>query len=97
VLGVADKPRDTSVGSLAALRASGVKTIAMMTGDRRAVALRVGKILGLRPDEIHAEMPPQDEVRLVGEMTTTEKIAFVGDGVNDAAAFEEASLRQAVN
>ena len=89
---VADKLRDTSAGALAALRASGVKTIAMMTGDRRAVALRIGRALGLKPDEIYAEMLPQDKVRLVGEIAEGRKIAFVGDGVNDAAALARADV-----
>jgi heavy metal translocating P-type ATPase len=91
-ISVADKLRDTSAGALAALRASGVKTIAMMTGDRRAVAARIGEALGLKPNEIHAEMLPQDKVRLVGEMATGGKIAFVGDGVNDAAALARADV-----
>ena len=89
---VADKLRETSAGALAALRASGVKTIAMMTGDRWAVALRIGRALGLKPDEIHAEMLPQDKVRLVGEIAEGRKIAFVGDGVNDAAALARADV-----
>jgi heavy metal translocating P-type ATPase len=89
---VADKLRDTSAGALAALRASGVKSIAMMTGDRRAVAQRIGKALGLKPDEIHAGMLPEDKVRLVGEMAKERKIAFVGDGVNDAAALARADV-----
>lgn len=89
---VADKLRDTSAGAIAALRASGVKTIVMMTGDRRAVAARIGEVLGLSPEEIHAEMLPQDKVRLVGEMALAGKIAFVGDGVNDAAALARADV-----
>lgn len=89
---VADKLRETSAGALAALRESGVKTIAMMTGDRRAVALRIGTELGLKPEEIHAEMLPEDKVRLVGEMAVENKIAFVGDGVNDAAALARADV-----
>lgn len=89
---VADKLRDTSAGAIAALRAGGVKTIAMMTGDRRAVAVRIGEALGLKPNEIHAEMLPQDKVRLVGEMAIGGKIAFVGDGVNDAAALARADV-----
>ncbi len=89
---VADKPRDTSAGALVALRKSGVKFIAMMTGDRRAVALRIGGVLGLRPHEIHAELLPQDKVRLVGEIAVKGKIAFVGDGVNDAAALARADV-----
>ncbi|MDF1606828.1 cation-translocating P-type ATPase [Hoeflea sp. YIM 152468] len=89
---VADQLRDTSAGALAALRAGGVKSIAMMTGDRRGVALRVGKALALQPDEIHAEMLPEDKLRLVGELAESSKIAFVGDGVNDAAALARADV-----
>lgn len=64
---VADMPRETSAAALVALRRSGVRTILMMTGDRRPVALRIGAELGLRDDEIHAEMLPEDKVRLVAE------------------------------
>ncbi|MBN8968368.1 MAG: cation-translocating P-type ATPase [Rhizobiales bacterium] len=89
---VADKPRETSADALAALRASGVATILMMTGDRRSVAVRIGQELGLRKDEIHAEMLPHDKVRLVAEAAKGRKIAFVGDGVNDAAALARADV-----
>ncbi|MCU4182015.1 heavy metal translocating P-type ATPase [Bosea sp. BH3] len=89
---VADKPRETSAAALAALRRSGVATILMMTGDRRPVALRIGAELGLRDDEIHAEMLPEDKVRLVAEAAARQKIAFVGDGVNDAAALARADV-----
>lgn len=89
---VADKVRETSAGALVALRDSGVKTIAMMTGDRPAVALRIGKLLGLKQDEIHAEMLPEDKVNLVSEMAAGRKLAFVGDGVNDAAALARADV-----
>lgn len=89
---VADKPRETSAGALTALRHGGVETILMMTGDRRPVALRIGAELGLRDDEIHAEMLPEDKVRLVAEAAQRRKIAFVGDGVNDAAALARADV-----
>lgn len=89
---VADKPRETSAAALAALRRSGVGTILMMTGDRRPVALRIGAELGLCDDEIHAEMLPEDKVRLVAEAAARQKIAFVGDGVNDAAALARADV-----
>lgn len=89
---VADKLRDTSAAAIEALRASGIRSVAMMTGDRRQVALRIGKALGLRPDEVHAEMLPEDKVRLVAEMAKTGKIAFVGDGINDAAALARADV-----
>ncbi len=89
---VADGLRETSAGALAALRAGGVATILMMTGDRRPVALRIGRQLGLRDDEIHADMLPEDKVRLVGDVAAGRKIAFVGDGVNDAAALARADV-----
>ena len=70
---VADKLRETSAGALAALRASGVKTITMMTGDRRAVAVRIGEALGLRPNEIHAEMLPQTRSALPARWLLVER------------------------
>ncbi len=89
---IADRPRETSAGALAALRESGVATIVMMTGDRRPVALRIGRELGLKEDEIHADLLPEDKVRLVAEMASGRKVAFVGDGVNDAAALARADV-----
>ena len=70
----------------------GVGRIVMMTGDRRPVALRIGAELGLTPDEVHAEMLPQDKVREVGKLAHDGKVAFVGDGVNDAAALARADV-----
>lgn len=89
---VADRPRETSAAALAALRAGGIATILMLTGDRRSVAKRIGQELGLRNDEIHAEMLPEDKVRLIAEAAKQRKIAFVGDGVNDAAALARADV-----
>ncbi len=63
-----------------------------MTGDRRPVALRIGTELGLAPDEVHAEMLPQDKVLQVGDLARDGKVAFVGDGVNDAAALARADV-----
>jgi len=89
---VADRPRATSKPGIAALRASGVTEIAMMTGDRHPVALRIGGELGLRPEEIHAELLPGDKVELVAKIAERGKVAFVGDGVNDAAALARADV-----
>ena len=89
---VADEARASSAGAITALRDSGVRRIVMMTGDRRPVALRIGARLGLRPEETHAEMLPQDKVRAVGELAATGRVAFVGDGVNDAAALARADV-----
>nr|WP_243700144.1 cation-translocating P-type ATPase [Paracoccus versutus] len=91
-LTVADRPRATSAAGLAALRAAGVGTIAMMTGDRRPVGLRIAAELGLEAQDVHADLLPEDKVRLVGELATSGKVAFVGDGVNDAAALARADV-----
>jgi len=91
-VGVADEARTSSVSALVALRGSGVRRIVMMTGDRRPVALRIGMELGLKPDEILAGMLPQDKVREVGKLAAKGKVAFVGDGVNDAAALARADV-----
>ncbi|WP_041344990.1 heavy metal translocating P-type ATPase [Nitrobacter winogradskyi] len=91
---IADQARPTSAPALAALRESGVSQIVMMTGDRRPVALRIGAELGLKPEEIYADMLPEDKVRMAGELATTTRgmVAFVGDGVNDAAALARADV-----
>ena len=91
-LTVADRPRATSAAGLAALGATGVKTIAMMTGDRRPVGLRIAEELGLEAKHVHADLLPEDKVRLVGELARNGKVAFVGDGVNDAAALARADV-----
>jgi heavy metal translocating P-type ATPase len=91
-ISVADQPRLTSAAAIAALREGGVQAIAMMTGDRRPVALRIGAELGIRPDEIHADLLPADKVDLVAQLAAGGKLAFVGDGVNDAAALARADV-----
>lgn len=91
-LTVADRPRETSAAGLAGLRAAGVDTIAMMTGDRRPVGLRIAAELGLEAKHVHADLLPEDKVRLVGELAKNGKVAFVGDGVNDAAALARADV-----
>ena len=83
---IADQARATSAEALASLRAGGVRRIVMMTGDRRPVALRIGEELGLRPEEIHSDMLPEDKVRLVGELASGGKVAFVGEDATRAAA-----------
>lgn len=89
---VADQPRATSRDGIAALRREGITNIVMMTGDRRPVALRIGQGLGLKPDEIYADLLPQDKVALVNDLAARGRVAFVGDGVNDAAALARADV-----
>lgn len=91
-LTVADEPRATSGEALAALKAGGGTAILMMTGDRAPVAARIGSHLGLAADEIHAGLLPGDKVRLVDTAAKRGKVAFIGDGVNDAAALARADV-----
>jgi len=92
VLTVADTPRETSRLGLQALRAVGNRRLVMMTGDRRAVALAVGAKLGFSADDIHADLLPGDKVDLVDSLAKEGRVAFVGDGVNDAAALARADV-----
>lgn len=89
---VADAVRSTSRGALDSLRKAGIVRIVMMTGDRRPVALRVGRELGLSEEDIKADLLPDDKVRLVQSMAQKGKVAFVGDGVNDAGALAAADV-----
>jgi heavy metal translocating P-type ATPase len=89
---VADRPRATSADALAALRADGVARLVMMTGDRRPVGLRIGAGLGFAPQNIHADLLPEDKVALVGDLAQAGRVAFVGDGVNDAAALARSDV-----
>lgn len=89
---VADQPRETSRLGLQALRDAGITRLRMMTGDRRPVALRIGAALGLSPQDIHADLLPGEKVRLVDELSRDGAVAFVGDGVNDAAALARADV-----
>ncbi len=89
---VADALRPTSVAAIAALKASGVDRVVMMTGDRAPVAQRIGATLGLQPDEIAADLLPEDKVRLLDALAAKGPVAFVGDGVNDAGALARADV-----
>ena len=89
---VADAPRTTAAAGVAALRQAGVTQIAMMTGDRREVALRIAATLGMRPEEVFAGLMPADKVQLVDDLAARGRVAFVGDGVNDAGALARADV-----
>jgi Cd2+/Zn2+-exporting ATPase len=80
--------------ALAELRKIGVKRIAMLTGDNRCTAESVAKALGI--DAFHAELLPEDKVRLLEEFQRSSnhggKLAFVGDGINDAPVIARADV-----
>jgi Zn2+/Cd2+-exporting ATPase len=89
---VADAPRATASAGISALRAGGVEEIVMMTGDRREVAVRIAAGLGIKEAEVHAGLMPADKVDLVSALAERGSVAFVGDGVNDAAALARADV-----
>ncbi len=87
---VADKVRPEAPAMIAKLRALGVKRIAMLTGDNKRVAAAVGKACGV--DEVHADLLPQDKVRVITKLKEAGKTAMIGDGVNDAPALATADV-----
>jgi P-type Cu+ transporter len=92
LMAFADEPKPGAREALAALRASGLR-IAMISGDNRAAALAMGERLGLRADEIHADVLPGDKAAHVGTLKQGgHVVAMVGDGVNDAPALAAADV-----
>lgn len=88
---LADTLRPSATQTLRELHALGIKHIVMLTGDNQGTAKAIAAEAGI--DEVHAELLPEDKVRLVGELV--EKyghVAMVGDGVNDAPALARATL-----
>ena len=91
---ISDLEKPHSRETIAALRASGVTKTVMLTGDIKKVAEQVAKDLGV--DEVHAELLPGDKVARVEELLAAEpegaKLAFVGDGINDAPVLSRADI-----
>ena len=97
-----DVPRDNAKSTIASLRALGVRTIAMLTGDGLQAATTIGKSVGI--DSVHADLLPQDKLAYVKkhnynaaknkkDSTVT---MMVGDGVNDAPVLAAADIGVAV-
>lgn len=89
-----DKVKDDSSKAVDELRASGVKRIVMLTGDRAEVAAHVASSLGI--DEFYAQLMPDSKVehveRFLGEKASGKTLAFVGDGINDAPVLARADV-----
>lgn len=85
-IGIADVIRPESVEAISLLRKAGIKRIVMLTGDHSTVANAIGSELGISPADIYAELMPEDKVEIVKKLRMEGKVAFVGDGINDAAA-----------
>jgi Cd2+/Zn2+-exporting ATPase len=89
-IAVADKVREEAPAIVARLRELGVKKVVMLTGDGRRVAGAVARACGV--DEFHADLLPQDKVRVIQKLKETGRVAMVGDGVNDAPALATADV-----
>lgn len=93
-LGLADIVRDESKQAIKTLQSMGIKT-AMITGDSSAVASYVSKQLGL--DQYFAEVRPENKAAKVKELQKNrQKVAMVGDGINDAPALTQADIGIAI-
>lgn len=91
VLGLADTPRAGAREMLASVRALGIQSLIMLTGDNARVGQAVAGQLGL--DEVKAALLPEDKVEAVNELSRRYgQIAMVGDGVNDAPALACAAV-----
>jgi len=91
-IGIADTIRDTAVEALVLLRSVGIKRIVMLTGDHESVAHAIGATLGIAVSDIYAGLLPEDKVAIIQTLRNEGKVAFVGDGVNDAAALATAHV-----
>ncbi len=92
VLEIADTVKETSPEAIRRLRALGLRPV-LLTGDNEAVAHSVARELDIAPDDVIAEVLPQDKVDVVKRLQSQgHSVAMVGDGVNDAAALAEADL-----
>ena len=91
---ISDLPKEDAKAAIADLKASGVKNTVMLTGDAEAVAKNVAAELGV--DEYHAELLPADKVewteKLLAAKTPGAKVAFVGDGINDAPVLNRVDI-----
>lgn len=92
VLAVADTLRGSAREAIAGLRSRGVERIVMLTGDHHRAARHIAATLGLSESDVYADLLPEDKVRLVRELRRKGGVAFVGDGVNDAAALASADV-----
>lgn len=91
---ISDQIKPHAKEAIAALKKCGVKKTIMLTGDCREAARQVAEELGI--DEVHSELLPGDKVaqveKLLDEKGEKEKLAFVGDGINDAPVLSRADI-----
>lgn len=91
---IADQLKPNAIKAIDAVRKAGVNKVVMLTGDRKSVAQAVASQLGI--DEVRYELMPSDKVsaveKLLAQRTGSGKLAFVGDGINDAPVLSRADI-----
>ena len=88
---LSDSPKDNAREAVEALLRVGVKRVVMLTGDSAAVARRIGEQVGI--DEIRSELLPEDKVKALESLIAEgHRVAFVGDGINDAPVLAGADV-----
>lgn len=91
---ISDIIKPHSKAAITALKCAGIKKTVMLTGDSRTVADAVAQTLGI--DEVHSELLPADKVskveQLLSQKPAKAKLAFVGDGINDAPVLSRADI-----
>jgi Cd2+/Zn2+-exporting ATPase len=91
---IADQIKEDAAEAIRDLKAAGIEKVMMLTGDSEAVAQRIAKTLGV--DAYQAELLPEDKVtaieKLLQEFSKKGKVAFVGDGINDAPVIARADV-----
>src|SRR3546814_8759118 len=85
-----DKPREAAKVALKRLREMGITRMFMISGDHQKVADAIAKDVGL--DEAWGDLMPEDKVASIKKLAGVDKVAMVGDGVNDAPAMASATV-----
>ena len=91
---ISDEIKDDSIETIRQLKKIGIRKTVMLTGDSQKVGLDIAQKLGI--DEVHCELLPDDKVSIVESLikktSSKEKLAFVGDGINDAPVISRADI-----